>query len=112
MSSALLKPYGLSPTGPEGTYRRRDYLRGAAIAVGIGLLAAAILVLSALALDAKSTTVLVLSFVLGIASAMAAASAIRFLVCAAFGVARPPLFADPYARTVTHDDEDWGDDAA
>jgi hypothetical protein len=67
-------------------------------------------VVSALALGAKSTFVVVLSFFVAIAALMAASAAITFLVCAAFGVARPPLFADPHARIVAHEDDDWGDD--
>jgi hypothetical protein len=100
---------GLAPSGPNGSYRRRDYLRGASIALSISLgFAAALAGLAAIFGDG-SIIMAAVAFMVGIGILAALSAMLILLVYAALGVARPPGFADPVPPV--REDEPDDDDA-
>ena len=92
----LITDRGLAPTGPNGTYRRRDYLRGAGVSTGISLVLVGALVLLKLTVgESQSVVVPAATFVLGIGLLVSVGAAIALSICSLLNTSRPPLFADP-----------------
>jgi hypothetical protein len=84
------------PTGADGSYRRRDYFRGAALAVGVGIvLVGASMLLSPLLHKSDSVVLLIAEFILGIGVLVAMGAALTLVSYGMIKAKRPPAFADP-----------------
>lgn len=90
----LLRPRGLTPTGSNGAYRRRDYLRGAVVSCGVGLVFASVLWLLSQGTGCNGSLFLAAGFACGIGILAGVGAALIFFACALLGSKKPPQFAD------------------
>lgn len=102
----MLRTYGIAPTGPEGAYRRRDYLRGALGALCVVVVLFIALLLASAGLGTNSRSMPWITFILGIGALVAGAAMLVLLAYATFGLSAPPSFADPTAPVREAEDED------
>ena len=89
----ISRSFALRPSGPDSTYRRRDYLRGSAVCLGFAVLLFAI---SALAGIRDSRPAMYFSFGAVLLAALSVGAALIFIAQAVIGSHEPVSFALPH----------------